>query len=76
MDERRVCDDLVAPKRDPEEEPQRRHSVIENGGMRPALRQMQLEAPDILEARRVGRAAEERGELFDDSDVALLGLRR
>ena len=33
-----VCvDDVVPPKRDPEEEPQRRHGVIENGRLRAVL---------------------------------------
>jgi hypothetical protein len=31
VDERRVLDDVVSPKRDPEEEPQRRHRLIEDG---------------------------------------------
>jgi hypothetical protein len=74
--ELRVLDDRCLLERDPEKEPQRRYRVIENGRMRAALRQMQLKTPDVLEARRVGRSAEESGELLDDADVALLGLRR
>ena len=76
MDERRVCDDVVSPKRDPEKEPQRRHRVIENGRMCAAFGKMQLKASDVLHVRRVGRSAEERGETLDGADIALLGLRR
>jgi hypothetical protein len=54
VDERRVLDDVGAPERDPEEEPQRSHGVIENRYMSTARRQMQLKASDILEARRIG----------------------
>jgi hypothetical protein len=32
--------------------------------------------PEVLEARRVGRSAEERSKILDGADVALLGLRR
>jgi hypothetical protein len=35
MDKGRVFDDVMALERDPEEEPQRRHSVIDNGGCAP-----------------------------------------
>jgi hypothetical protein len=35
---------------------------------------MQLKASDVLEVRRVGRSAEERGKILDGADVALLGL--
>ena len=50
--------------------------VIENGDVRAARRQMQLKASHVLEARRVGRSAEERSKVLDRADVALLGLRR
>jgi hypothetical protein len=76
VDERRVLDDLGAPERDPEEEPQRSHGVIDNGDVRAVRRQMQLKASDVLEARCVGRPAEERSKILDGADVALLGLRR
>ena len=76
MDERRVLDDVGAPERDPEEEPQRSHGVIENGNVCAVRRQMQLKASDVLEARRVGRSPEERSEVLDSADIALLGLRR
>jgi hypothetical protein len=71
-----VLDDVGAPERDLEEEPQRGHSMIENRDMRAGRRQMQLKASDVLEARRVGRSAEERSKILDDADIALLGLRR
>src|SRR5215467_13813489 len=53
-DERRVLDDIVSLERDPEKEPQRRHSVIENRRLRAVLGKMQLKAPNLLRARRVG----------------------
>jgi hypothetical protein len=76
VDERGVLDDVGAPERDPEEKPQRGHGVIENRDVRAVRHQMQLKASDILEARRVGRSAEERGKIPDGADVALLGLWR
>jgi hypothetical protein len=42
VDKRRVLDDVGAPERDREEEPQRSHGVIENRYMSAARRQMQL----------------------------------
>ena len=66
----------TAPERDPEEEPQRSYGVIDNGDVRAVRRQMQLKASDVLEARGVGRSAEERSKILDGADVALLGLRR
>src|SRR5262245_55797427 len=75
-DERRVLDDVVSLERDPEKEPQRRHRVIENGGMCAAFGKMQLKASDVLHARPIGRSAEECGEILDGADIALLGLRR
>src|SRR3982074_2886086 len=63
VEERRVLDDVGSLERDPEEEPQRSHGVIENRDMRAACRQMQLKAPDVLEACRVGRSAEERSKI-------------
>jgi len=76
VEERRVLDNVGAPERDPEEEAQRSHGAIENRYMRAARRQKQLKASDVLEARRVGRSAEERSKILDGSDVALLGLWR
>jgi hypothetical protein len=76
VEERRVLDDVGAPERDPEEEPQRSHVVIDNGDVPAVRRQMQLKASDVLEARCVGRSAEKRSKILDGADVALLGLRR
>jgi len=76
MEERGVIDDVGSLERDPEEEPQRSHGVIENWDVRAFRRQMQLKASDILEVRRVGRSAEERSKIPDGADVALLGLWR
>ena len=59
MDERRVLDDGRSLERDPEKEPQRRHRLIANWRAGAARGQLQLKAPDVLEARRVGRSAEE-----------------
>src|SRR5204862_8304908 len=71
-----VLDDIGALERDPEEEPQRSPGVIENGDVRAVRRQMQLKASDVLEARRVGRLAEEDSKSLDGADIALLGLWR
>src|SRR6476620_7916711 len=68
----RVLDDVVALERDPEEEPQRGHRVIENGRLCATLRKMKLKASNIFEARRVWRAAEEYSKVLDRTDVALL----
>src|ERR1700738_1111941 len=76
VDGRRVLDDVGAPERDPKEEPQRGHGVIENRNMRAVRRQMQLKASDVLEARRIRRSAEECSKVPDGADVALLGLWR
>jgi len=50
----RVLDDGVSLERHPEKEPQRRHGVIDRRRIHPILGKMQLKAPDILKARRVG----------------------
>ena len=76
VDELRVLHDIGAPERDLEEEPQRRDGLVEGRNADAARRQMQLIAAHVLEARRVGRAAEERGEVLDPLHVVMLGLRR
>ena len=76
VDERRMFDDLVALEGDPEKEPQRRDGLIEGRHADAARREMQLISPHVLEARRVGRAAEEGGEVLDSLHVVMLGLRR
>jgi hypothetical protein len=50
--------------------------MIENRDVRAVRHQMQLKASDVLEARRLGRPAEEDGKILDGADVALLGLWR
>ena len=58
MNKVRVLDNRVAFKCHPEKEPQRRYSMIDRRLIRRAvLGEMQLKAPDILKARRVGWAA-------------------
>src|SRR5207253_10340893 len=76
VEERGMLDDAGSLERDPEEEPQRSHGVIENRDVRAVRRQMQLKASDVLEVRRVGRSTEERSKIPDGADVALLGLWR
>jgi hypothetical protein len=55
VDERRVLDDVGAPERDPEEEPQRSHGVIDNGDVRAVRRQMQLKASEPEATGRLSR---------------------
>jgi hypothetical protein len=59
MKERRVLDDLGSLEREPEKEPQRRHGLIANWRAGAARGQLQLKAPDVLEARLVGGLPEE-----------------
>ena len=49
-----VLDDIVAPERDPEKEPQGRYGLIERRHANTARRQMKLVAAHVLEARRIG----------------------
>ena len=61
-----MVDDVVAPERDPEKEPQRCHALVQRrhaGAGRGHLQQ--LVAAHILEVRRVGRVAEERRKVLD-----------
>ena len=76
VNERRVLDDVVSLERHPEKEPQRRDGVIENRRSCAVRSQLQLKAPYILQACRIGRSTEKCGEILDGADVALLGLRR
>ena len=68
--------DLVALEGDPEKEPQRRDGLIEGRYADAPGSEMQLISAHVLEARRVGRAAEECGEVLDSLHVVMLGLRR
>jgi hypothetical protein len=76
MDESRVLDNGISLERHSEEEPQRRHGMVESGRIGTFGHQVQLKTPYVLEARLVGRSADERGQILDRADVALLGLRR
>jgi hypothetical protein len=76
MDERCVLDDVVALEGDPEKEPQRRDGLIEGRHADALGSKMQLIAAHVLEACRIGRAAEECGEVLDSLHVVMLGLRR
>src|ERR1700704_7211075 len=71
-----VLDDLVAPQRDSEKEPQGRDGLIDGRHTNATRRQMQLIAAHVLEARRIGRSPEKRGEVLDPLHVVMLGLRR
>src|SRR6195256_4126376 len=71
-----VLDDSVAPERDLKKEPQRRYGLIEGRHANAARCQMQLIAAHVLEARRIGRSPEKRGEVLDPLHVVMLGLRR
>src|SRR5919201_2048844 len=69
-----VLDNLVAPERDPKEEPQRRDGLVDGRHANAARRQMQLVAAHVLEARRIRRSPEERSEVLDPLHVVVLGL--
>jgi uncharacterized protein len=68
--------DVGAPERDLEKEPQCRDALVEGRNAGTARRQMKLIAAYVFEARRVGRSAEEGGEVLDPLHVVMLGLRR
>jgi hypothetical protein len=71
-----VVHDVGTPKRDSEKEPQCRDALVEGRHAGAARGQMQLIAPHVLEACRVGRSAEKSGEVLDPLHVVMLGLRR
>ena len=74
VDERSMGCDVAPSERDAEKEPQRRHGDVMRPGADAAPDEMQLEEPDVLEARRVGRASQEIGEALDGSDVTFAGF--
>jgi hypothetical protein len=76
VDDMGVLDDLVAPERDPKEEPQRRDGLIEGRHADTARRQMKLVAAHVLEARRIGGSPNKRGEVLDPLHIVMLGLGR
>ena len=65
VDKLGVVHDVGAPKRDPEKEPQCRDALVEGRNAGPTCRQMKLIAAYVFEARGIGRAAEEGGEVLD-----------
>ena len=76
VDELGVVHDVGAPKRDPEKEPQCRDALVEGRNAGATGYQMKLIATHVLEARSIGRAAEEGGEVLDPLHVVMLSLRR
>src|SRR5665213_1670220 len=68
--------DVGAPKRDPEKEPQCRDALVEGRNAGATRRQMQLIAAHVFEAGGIGRAAKEGGEVLDPLHVVMLSLRR
>src|SRR3984957_14596635 len=76
VDKLGVVHDVGAPKRDLEKEPQCRDALVEGRNAGATRRQMKLIAAYVFEARRVGRSAEEGGEVLDPLHVVMLGLRR
>src|SRR4051812_19365903 len=71
-----MLDDLVAPERHLEKEPQRRDGLIDGRHTDAARRQMQLVAADVLETGQVWRSSEEGREVLDPLHIVMLGLRR
>src|SRR6202166_1644303 len=76
VDKLGMVHDVGAPKRDLEKEPQCRDALIEGRNAGATRRQMKLIAAYVFEARRVGRSAEEGGEVLDPLHVVMLSLRR
>jgi hypothetical protein len=67
--------DIGLAERHTEEKPQPGNGVVHTG-CRDAIRsKMQLKAPHILIACRIGRAAEKHSQVPDAADVIVLGLR-
>ena len=73
--ERQVLGEVGAIERHIEEEPQRRDGGVDLWRACAARRQMQPKAAHVLRLGRVGRAAEERGEVLDPLHIVMLGLR-
>src|ERR1700688_908734 len=76
VDKLGVVHDVGAPKRDLEKEPQCRDALVDGRNTGPTCCQMKLIAAYVFEARCIGRAAEEGGEVLDPLHVVMLGLRR
>src|SRR6267154_79579 len=75
VDKLGMVDDVGAPKRDLEKEPQCRDALVEGRNAGATRRQMKLIAAYLFEARGIGRAAEEGSEVLDPLHVVMLGLR-
>src|SRR6202163_4780058 len=67
---------LGAIERHFEEEPQRRDGDVDLWRACTARRQMQPKTAHVLRLGRVGRAAEERGEVLDPLHIVMLGFWR
>src|SRR6266566_8106601 len=76
VDKLGMVHDVGAPKRDLEKEPQCRDALVDGRNTGPTCCQMKLIAAYVFEARCIGRAAEEGGEVLDPLHVVMLGLRR
>ncbi len=76
LDEGEFDDDLRLAQRHREKKPQCRQGVIDRRHAGAARHEMQLEAPQILEARLARRSAQEGGKGPDGADVTLLCPRR
>src|SRR5262249_16078102 len=66
--------EVSATERDGEEETQRRGLGIHLRWLRAMLDLCELETPDIVAGRSIGRAAEKAGKSFDLSDIVALRL--
>jgi hypothetical protein len=73
-DERQVLDGVGPIQRHGEKEAQCRDREVDRRRAHAALGQVQLEKPQILRCRRVGRSAKEDREILDCPDVVLLRL--
>jgi hypothetical protein len=69
-----VFRDVAPSQRDLEEEAQRRHGGVHAGNAKAAGREAELITADVVHARLVWRASQERCEILDRPDVAGLGL--
>src|SRR5258705_3243819 len=76
VDKLGMVHDVGAPKRDLEKEPQCRDALVEGRNAGATCCQKKLIAAYVFEARGIGRAAEESGEVLDPLHVVMLGLRR
>src|SRR5207244_13246867 len=73
-DERQMLDGFGPIQRDSEKKAQLRDREVDRRRAHAALGQVQLEKPQILRCRRVGRSAKKDREIPDGSDVVVLRL--